>query len=93
MEIDYPALREVARALRAAGGTLHAEGGTVQALESGTADVEDAARHAAVERARLLSDLTRVAHDQAQLCDETVETFRLLDAQVAWATEHARGAR
>ena len=85
MELDYGALNSLARGLRAAASVVVAEGGVVSAFESGSPRVETCANDAAVERARAISRLAQLAREQAQLCDEMVQSFQLLDAQVAWA--------
>ncbi|WP_440312210.1 hypothetical protein [Leucobacter chromiireducens] len=87
MEVDYGALNGLARGLRAAASIIVAEGGVVPAFESGSLRVEREAHDATAERARVVTHLAQLARDQAQLCEEMVQSFQLLDAQVAWATE------
>jgi type VII secretion effector (TIGR04197 family) len=83
MDLDYAALTSVAHALASAASAVAAEPASSGGLHSESLRVEGAHSHATTDRASTLRAFDSVLRAQSASLTAMVESFQLLDAQIA----------
>lgn len=87
MEIDYGDLERASTSLKNAARRLHAEVGLHAGLGSASPSAEAAYEEVAMQRRLYVRELAALAEAHSKACLDTIELFRLLDAQVALSTD------